>query len=30
VWIDEVRVVSEVEGGLPRVRLVVGNAGFEE
>ena len=30
VWIDEVRVVAEEAGGLPRVRLVVENAGFEE
>jgi rhodanese-related sulfurtransferase len=30
VWIDEVRVVAEQEGGRPSVRLVVGNAGFEE
>ena len=30
VWIDEVRVVAEADGALPRVRLVVENAGFEE
>jgi len=30
VWLDEVRVVAEEDGGLPRVRLVVENAGFEE
>ena len=30
VWIDDVRVVAEEAEGLPRVRLVVENAGFED
>jgi hypothetical protein len=30
VWLDEVRLVAPEQGGLPRVRLVVQNPGFEE
>jgi hypothetical protein len=30
VWIDDVRVVAEPDAALPRVRLVVENAGFED
>jgi rhodanese-related sulfurtransferase len=30
VWLDEVRVTSDAAGGLPYVRRVVENAGFEE
>lgn len=30
VWLDDVRVAAEEDGSMPRVRLVVENAGFEE
>jgi rhodanese-related sulfurtransferase len=30
VWIDDVRLVADPEAGLPRIRAVVENAGFEE
>jgi len=30
VWLDDVRMVAEEEPGLPRIRVVIGNHGFEE
>jgi hypothetical protein len=30
VWLDDVRVVAGEEPGLPRVRVVVENHGFED